>query len=761
MAESLATTGGDPEWSDEVQIDLEEESGQHDDEALPASVDPEVKAAMEALKSSIHSHPHKILLLRIIQLLEEEKLTADLQIRTYQQPEGQDSDAIINEKNRDPGSVFLLYAGAACISKTYEKQLDDDPEGPSVTASGNQDVLNAPQIFGEMAHILGSRTATVAIFPDAALLEIPKGVFKKIMQDPVVKVGLMRLIAGRLMEQAAGSLGLGGELVMSLKEGTDNTTEDPNKVIQKPLGQGAFGIVSAMEVYGNVEPSGDKDLFPLGELPTVTDQVPRKVVKILHPENGFNRKVVDAVNQQLLKERALQVVVNRSVREPLEKDNFTLIRNRLRYKNEDKKQGLDIANTTYQVTRLLLSRCIPVNPELVQRALERFEYMRVQKNKTVKIRDLCRYILDSCGTVVPEPHEFHAPFMKVEDMIDGVGGEEIIAQVNDLSEEERIAFALGTAQAIEAVNRAGVIHRDFKPENMLIDTAGVPRIIDLGISHQFTGEWERDENYSETINVTSGTLLTMTPEQARGIAHRKSDVFAYGCMLYKLYATSHQYPLNIAAKERKLSLPGVVIQVSTGNILYDKYVTEENIPDPKMRLLIAKMLSYNPNNRPTMRAVRKEILQMYAIKEEGGIEKLAKGYHGLKERVSGMRLSEGTLEYHPENSHMKEGKPIPSYLAHAQAFLTLTDKERERVHRWMMRSHQLSYRGVNYAIDVVRMDAVVLRDQEKKRISIPWEEFIPLFLRNEESSIVGDSNANRQTGQAGDVAVTDTGETEG
>ncbi len=103
------------------------------------------------------------------------------------------------------------------------------------------------------------------------------------------------------------------------------------------------------------------------------------------------------------------------------------------------------------------------------------------------------------------------------------------ADANKLSAAARIELVARIADAIEHAHRAGVIHRDIKPGNVLVGADGTPKVIDFGIAAV------ANSTVTAATEGPMGTLAYMSPEQARGKdVDTRSDVWGLGALLYDL-----------------------------------------------------------------------------------------------------------------------------------------------------------------------------------------------------------------------------------
>ena len=104
-----------------------------------------------------------------------------------------------------------------------------------------------------------------------------------------------------------------------------------------------------------------------------------------------------------------------------------------------------------------------------------------------------------------------------------------IQREGPLPESDIVRLAAGVARGLRFAHEQGVIHRDLKPDNILIHADGSPVISDFGIARAISGYVA-----STGVNMTMGTPQYLSPEQAQGRpVDARADFYALGVTLYK------------------------------------------------------------------------------------------------------------------------------------------------------------------------------------------------------------------------------------
>jgi len=152
-----------------------------------------------------------------------------------------------------------------------------------------------------------------------------------------------------------------------------------------------------------------------------------------------------------------------------------------------------------------------------------------------------------------------------------------------LSTTEACAIVAEIADALDAAHRAGIVHRDVKPENILLSD-GRPLVTDFGIAHA--------TNHSTESLTRTGTLIGtaqyMSPEQlesSRAIDGR-ADIFALGCILYEMLSGSTPFAAP--------TLPAVLAKLATETA---PALPATSPAGPVLRGILARALAKDPADR--------------------------------------------------------------------------------------------------------------------------------------------------------------------
>ena len=170
------------------------------------------------------------------------------------------------------------------------------------------------------------------------------------------------------------------------------------------------------------------------------------------------------------------------------------------------------------------------------------------------------------------------PFL-VTEYADGLSLAEYVDTHGPLSADMLYGLATGLAEALTEIHAAGVVHRDFKPSNVILARSG-PKVIDFGIAQAL------DSTAVTKTGMTIGSAGYMAPEQIMGQAGPAVDIFAWAVTIG--FAASGRPPFGTGASDA---------------ILYRILHAEPDIGPVQGRLkpLVQAALAKEPEKRPTAR----------------------------------------------------------------------------------------------------------------------------------------------------------------
>ncbi|MGV9304497.1 protein kinase domain-containing protein [Nonomuraea sp. NPDC003727] len=191
--------------------------------------------------------------------------------------------------------------------------------------------------------------------------------------------------------------------------------------------------------------------------------------------------------------------------------------------------------------------------------------------------ELARQVAEFCTARVLDAGESDGSLYVVSEYIDGVSLQKSVEREGPRSGAALHRIAVGTATALAAIHQAGIVHRDFKPANVLLGPDG-PRVIDFGISRAL-------DTVGTTTSGVVGTPTYMSPEQIGGQrVGAASDVFSWAATM--VFAATGRPAFGHD------SIPAVLHRILTAE-------PDLSAIPADLRRLLAQCLAKDPAARPT------------------------------------------------------------------------------------------------------------------------------------------------------------------
>ena len=155
---------------------------------------------------------------------------------------------------------------------------------------------------------------------------------------------------------------------------------------------------------------------------------------------------------------------------------------------------------------------------------ERAEHERAKELLRQEVRSAREVVSPNVCRIVDLVVEDGEEMVSME-LVDGTTLAETLRVRGPLQLQEAREIASQFLSGLEAIHQAGLVHRDFKPENVMLTRAGRVVVMDFGLAKG------RTEGRTGTV---SGTPAYMSPEQARGEADVRTDVYSAGLVLAEM-----------------------------------------------------------------------------------------------------------------------------------------------------------------------------------------------------------------------------------
>ena len=221
-----------------------------------------------------------------------------------------------------------------------------------------------------------------------------------------------------------------------------------------------------------------------------------------------------------------------------------------------------------------------------------------------------------------------------------------LSQKESISLNTILKIGVQVSEALAAAHQVGIIHRDIKPENIMIRGDGYAKVLDFGLakltekkkSDEISLEGETKALVQTNPGVVMGTVLYMSPEQARGKeTDARTDLWSLGVVLYEMLAG-------------KLPFQGETVNHTVVAILEKEPLLLENVPDELQRI-VRKALSKEKEMR--YQTARDLLIDLKNLRRTLDIQgELERSVVPNREAISGI-VHENATQFYTEKSSEK------------------------------------------------------------------------------------------------------------
>ena len=241
----------------------------------------------------------------------------------------------------------------------------------------------------------------------------------------------------------------------------------------------------------------------------------------------------------------------------------------------------------------------------------------------------------------------------VMENIDGITLKEYIDKQHEINWRDAVYFTIQILRALEHAHEKGIVHRDIKPQNIMLLKDGTIKVTDFGIAR-----FSRDETRTMTDKAI-GSVHYISPEQARGdITDEKSDIYSVGVMMYEMLTGRLPFEADNAVSV-------AIMQMQSA----PKRLREINPEIPEgLEDIVLKAMQKNAENRyssaaemlQSIEAFRKNpsIRFEYKYFNDDAPTKYLDAINNIKESKSGANYADGYTYREEQETSEKRSKAI-------------------------------------------------------------------------------------------------------
>ena len=219
----------------------------------------------------------------------------------------------------------------------------------------------------------------------------------------------------------------------------------------------------------------------------------------------------------------------------------------------------------------------------------------------------------------------------------------LIKRRDPLPLRRRLELIEGACAGLAHAHRAGVVHLDIKPDNLIVDETGVVKVLDFGIARVLSSE-------AVATRHIVGTLRYMSPEQIAGdpVDHR-SDIFSLGCSLYEMLAYLPAY----SGSTRE-----IVYRIAVGPVPRLAEVAPDT--DPRLDAAIGRAMSLEREDRfADLDEFRNELARLRDVLDPAGERPVQAVDERLAEQVHATAMQSTARRALEASSRQQQTVPPP------------------------------------------------------------------------------------------------------